>query len=302
VSIILALLIDRWWGEPPASIHPVVWMGHYLKRTGHGVPNYTPGMALFLGTLAWLVGAGLVAAVYGLAGLEFAKLPRWLDVILTALLLKPLFALRLLLQEVTAVEAALAQGLDCGRARLAHIVSRDTTNLDPDEIRESSLESLAENLSDSVIAPLFWFALFGLPGAAVYRFANTADAMWGYRGQWEWAGKFAARADDLLNLIPARMTAIGFLLLGPNRWRLLRRLPREAARTTSPNSGWPMGALALTLNVRLRKPQVYALNADGLSPSAADTSTALRRATLTAWVMAGLFAMAIELLPRAGYA
>jgi adenosylcobinamide-phosphate synthase len=302
VSIILALLIDRWWGEPPAPIHPVVWMGYYLKRIGRDLPNHTPAMALFCGTLGWLVGAGLVAAVYGLAGLELAMLPRWLDVILTALLLKPLFALRLLLREVTAVETALAQGLDCGRARLGHIVSRDTTTLDPDEIRESSLESLAENLSDSVIAPLLWFALFGLPGAAVYRFANTADAMWGYRGRWEWAGKFAARADDLLNLIPARMTAIALLLLGPNRWPLLWRLPREASRTTSPNSGWPMGALALTLNVRLRKPQLYALNAGGLSPSAADTSAALRRADATAWVVAGLIAVAMEFLPRAGYA
>lgn len=302
MSILLALLIDRCWGEPPASIHPVVWMGYYLKRIGHDLPNRRPGMALFLGAVGWVAGAGLVAAVYGLAGLELAKLPRGLAVILTALLLEPLFALRLLLKEVMDVEAALAQGLDCGRARLAHIVSRDTTNLDPDEIRESSLESLAENLSDSVIAPLFWFVLFGLPGAAVYRFANTADAMWGYRGRWEWAGKFAARADDLLNLIPARMTAIGLLLLGPNRWPLLWRLPREASRTTSPNSGWPMGALALALNVRLRKPQIYALNARGRSPSAADTRTALRRVEATAWVIAGLLAMACEFLPRAGHA
>jgi adenosylcobinamide-phosphate synthase len=297
----LALLIDRWWGEPPAPIHPVVWMGYYLKRIGRDLPNHTPGMAFIFGTLGWLVGAGLVAAAYAFAGLELAKLPGWLDVILTALLLKPLFALRLLLREVSAVETALAQSLDCGRARLAHIVSRDTTNLDPDEIRESSLESLAENLSDSVIAPLFWFALFGLAGIAVYRFANTADAMWGYRGPWEWAGKFAARADDLLNLIPARITAIALLLLGPNRWPLLWRLPREAARTSSPNSGWPMGALALTLNVRLRKPRIYALNAEGHSPSAADTSTALRRAEATAWILAGLIAIAMEFLPRGSH-
>jgi adenosylcobinamide-phosphate synthase len=302
VSIILALLIDRWCGEPPAPVHPVVWMGHYLKRIGQHLPNHGSSKAFFFGTIGWLMGAGLVAAVYGVAGFELAKLPRWLEVLLTALLLKPLFALRLLLREVTAVEAALAQGLGAGRARLAHIVSRDTTNLDPDEIRESSLESLGENLSDSVVAPLFWFVLFGLPGAAVYRFANTADAMWGYRGRWEWAGKFAARADDLLNLIPARLTAIGLLLLGRKRWSLLARLPREAARTTSPNSGWPMGALALALNVRLRKPGVYALNAEGLTPSAADISTALRRAEVTGWVFAGLFALITEFLPRVAHA
>jgi adenosylcobinamide-phosphate synthase len=177
-------------------------------------------------------------------------------------------------------------------------VSRDTAKLDTGEIRESALESLAENLSDSVVAPLFWFALFGLPGAAVYRFANTADAMWGYRGRWEWAGKFAARADDVLNFIPARMTAVALLLMGPGRISHLRQLPAEAARTASPNSGWPMGALALALNVRLRKPQVYALNASGTEPSAADTFVALRWAEMAAWVSAAVLAAGMLLIPR----
>lgn len=302
MSIILALLIDRCWGEPPARLHPVVWMGHYLKRAGKGLPDRGPKMAFFLGTAYWLAGAVLVAAAYGYAGLVLARLPLWLDVALTALLLKPLFALRMLLGEVAAVEQSLTQGIDSGRARLALIVSRDTTQLDSSEVRESALESLAENLSDSVIAPLFWFAIFGLPGAAVYRFANTADAMWGYRGHWEWAGKFAARIDDLLNLVPARITALGLLLAGPNRIAVLRRLPQEAARTASPNSGWPMGALALSLNVRLRKPRVYALNVNGSAPSAQDTAAALRRAEATAWVVALLLAIAAQYGSGAGYA
>jgi adenosylcobinamide-phosphate synthase len=203
---------------------------------------------------------------------------------------------------VAAVEQSLTQGIDSGRARLALIVSRDTTQLDSSEVRESALESLAENLSDSVIAPLFWFAIFGLPGAAVYRFANTADAMWGYRGRWEWAGKFAARTDDLLNLVPARITALGLLLAGPNRIAVLRRLPQEAARTASPNSGWPMGALALSLNVRLRKPRVYALNVNGSAPSAQDTATGLRRAEATAWIVALLLAIGVQYGSGAGYA
>jgi adenosylcobinamide-phosphate synthase len=302
VSIILALLIDRWWGEPPARLHPVVWMGHYLKRAGKGLPDRGPKMAFFLGTAYWLAGALLVAAAYGYAGFVLARLPVWLDVSLTALLLKPLFALRMLLGEVAAVEQSLTQGIDSGRTRLALIVSRDTTQLDSSEVRESALESLAENLSDSVIAPLFWFAIFGLPGAAVYRFANTADAMWGYRGRWEWAGKFAARTDDLLNLVPARITALGLLLAGPNRIAVLRRLPQEAARTASPNSGWPMGALALSLNVRLRKPRVYALNVNGSAPSAQDTATGLRRAEATAWIVALLLAIGVQYGSGAGYA
>jgi adenosylcobinamide-phosphate synthase len=302
MSVVLALLIDRWWGEPPARIHSVVWMGYYLKRAGAGLPDRAPAPALILGSLFWLIGAAAVAAVYGVAGFGLTKAPPWLGVILTAALLKPLLALRFLLREVDAVESSLAQGLECGRARLAHIVSRDTTELMTVEIRESALESLSENLSDSVVAPLFWFALFGLPGAAVYRFANTADAMWGYRGRWEWAGKFAARADDLLNLIPARLTAVSLILAGPNRLRSLARLPREAARTTSPNSGWPMGALALSLGIRLRKPNVYALNAGGSAASAADTVVALRRAEATAWVVSVVMAIGIECLPRLAHA
>ena len=302
MSIILALLIDRWWGEPPARLHPVVWMGHYLKRAGSGLADRGPQMAFFLGSACWLGGAVLVAAAYGYAGVMLARLPLWLDVPLTAVLLKPLFALRMLLAEVAAVEQSLSQSIDSGRARLALIVSRDTGQLDSSEVRESALESLAENLSDSVIAPLFWFAIFGLPGAAVYRFANTADAMWGYRGRWEWAGKFAARTDDLLNLVPARITALGLLLAGPNRMQVLRRLPREAARTSSPNSGWPMGALALSLNVRLRKPRVYALNVDGSVPSASDTAIGLRRAEATAWIVALLLALGVQYGSGAGYA
>jgi adenosylcobinamide-phosphate synthase len=302
VSIVLALLIDRWWGEPPARLHPVVWMGNYLKYAGKGLPDRGHTMAFILGTAYWLAGAALVAAAYAYAGILLARLPLWLDLLLTAVLLKPLFALRMLLGEVAAVEQALTQNIESGRARLALIVSRDTAQLDSSEVRESALESLAENLSDSVIAPLFWFAVFGLPGAAVYRFANTADAMWGYRGRWEWAGKFAARADDLLNLLPARITAVGLALAGPNRMTLLRRLPQEAARTTSPNSGWPMGALALSLNVRLRKPRVYALNANGSAPSAQDTATGLRRAETTAWILAILLAIGVQYGSGAGYA
>jgi adenosylcobinamide-phosphate synthase len=302
VSIVLALLIDRWWGEPPARLHPVVWMGNYLKCAGKGLPDRGPATAFFLGTAYWFAGAALVAAAYAYAGVMLARLPFWLDLLLTAVLLKPLFALRMLLGEVAAVEQSLTQNIESGRARLALIVSRDTARLDSSEVRESALESLAENLSDSVIAPLFWFAIFGLPGAAVYRFANTADAMWGYRGRWEWAGKFAARADDLLNLLPARITALGLLLAGPNRMALLRRLPQEAGRTASPNSGWPMGALALSLNVRLRKPGVYALNANGSAPSAQDAETGLHRVEITAWIVAILLAIAVQFGSGAGYA
>jgi adenosylcobinamide-phosphate synthase len=169
-------------------------------------------------------------------------------------------------------------------------VSRDTTQLSADEVRESALESLAENLSDSVVAPLFWFAVLGLPGAAVYRFANTADAMWGYRSEWEWAGKFAAWADDFLNLIPARLTAVALLAMRPGRWPTLAQ---EARRTPSPNSGWPMAAMAVLLGVRLGKPGVYTLNPQGAEPGPVAMRCGLRRAAGVGWGIGGLIAIAV---------
>ncbi|WP_342129256.1 adenosylcobinamide-phosphate synthase CbiB [Hydrogenophaga sp. OTU3427] len=286
-AVLFALALDRAFGEPPARWHPVVGMGHYLGRVGRRVSRAAgepprPWAEFGRGALGWCVGAAVVAALALAAAAAMAGLrPPW-QALLLGLLLKPLLAWRLLREEVGAVDAALAESLDAGRARLAWLVSRDVATLSEAQVRESAIESLAENLNDSVVAPLFWFALAGLPGAALYRFANTADAMWGYLGErqgrdWTWAGKWAARADDVLSWVPARLTA---LLLGPwGPWRRLRHLPREARRTPSPNSGWPMAAMALGLGLRLGKPGVYTLNAGGRAPERADTGRAIARAT-----------------------
>ena len=286
VAMLLALLVDRCWGEPPARWHPVVWMGRYLGALGPRVAPVwgTPAGTVrpfVLGALAWMVGALLVVAAALVALWLMGHGPVWLQALVTGLLLKPLLAWRMLREEVVAVEAALGESLAAGRERLGWLVSRDVAALDEALVRESAIESLAENLNDSVVAPLFWFAVAGLPGVALYRFANTADAMWGYRGErqgrdWTWAGKWAARADDVLSWLPARLTAVLLGFLGAFRgWRAL---PAQARRTPSPNSGWPMAAMALALNVRLGKPGVYALNTEGRSPQASDTARALQLA------------------------
>ncbi|MCL5965381.1 MAG: cobalamin biosynthesis protein, partial [Deinococcus sp.] len=174
------------------------------------------------------------------------RLPWPLETALLALLLKPLFAFRMLLEEVGAVETALQRSLEAGRLQLSRIVSRDTSALSEAQVREAALESLSENLADSLLAPLFWYVLLGLPGAALYRFANTADALWGYHGRWEWGGKWAAKADDLLSYLPARITGLFLLAIPLAREKIpWARLVREAHKTPSPNSGWPMAALAL---------------------------------------------------------
>lgn len=294
LAMLLALLVDRLFGEPPARLHPVVGMGQYLGFFGPRLTALPPGPAFIGGALAWLLGALLSAALA--LSLEMAlmqALRPWtslpgllLCALALGLLLKPLLAWRMLAEEVQAVEAALQQSLEAGRARLARLVSRDTGALSAAEVREAAIETLAENLNDSVVAPLFWFALAGLPGAALYRFANTADAMWGYRDEREWSGKFAARADDVLSWLPARLTGLLMMPL----WQLPRLL-REAGRTPSPNSGWPMAAMALTLGLSLGKPGVYRLNEAGAPPEPAHMAQALRRARLTLWRCSGLLVL-----------
>ena len=206
---LLALAIDWWLGEPPARWHPVVWMGTALHWGGERVAPLTPVVQDFrrfwLGALVWIALAAIVLIVSWWLQHLALTLIGWLALGMLALLLKPLLAWRMLHDEVLAVEVALGQSLPAGRAQLARLVSRDVSALTAVQVRESAIESLAENLNDSVVAPLFWFALLGLPGAALYRMANTADAMWGYPGMrsgryWQWAGKWAARADDVLSL------------------------------------------------------------------------------------------------------
>ncbi len=294
--LLLALWIDRLFGEPRPRLHPVVWMGGYLKACGSVAVRSPPAAAFVLGSLAWCLGAVVTGALaWGLqCGLlvvlarVFASPgfgPLAAAVLLAALaawLLKCMLSWRMLRSEVEAVEAALQQSLPAGRERLSWLVSRDTSHLSESEVRESAIESLAENLNDSVVAPIFWCVLLGLPGAAVYRFANTADAMWGYPGvykgqNWAWAGKWAARADDVLSWLPARLTAaLLALTAGGLAFKTLRR---ESGKTPSPNSGWPMAAMALALGVCLRKPGAYALNAAGRAPDAADTVLALNLAS-----------------------
>jgi adenosylcobinamide-phosphate synthase len=285
--IVLAAIADGLLGEPPARLHPVALMGRYLswagrRRTGR------PTTDLLGGTAAWLVGAAASGAAAAALERVARRSPAALGALLRAAGLWPLFSLRLLLEEVARVEGAQSRGPAAARCAVSRVVGRPVAGLPPAAVRSAALESLSENLSDSLVAPLLWSALLGLPGAAVYRFANTADAMWGHHGDLEWWGKPAARLDDLANLVPARATSL-LLAAGPVPLGALRR---EAARTSSPNAGWPMAALALRLGVRLEKVGHHRLNGSGRPPAAADTGRALRlvaaRAGLAVALLGGL--------------
>jgi adenosylcobinamide-phosphate synthase len=310
LAVLVALAVDRIWGEPAVRWHPVVWMGAYLGWAGQHIAPLVPlsssaqatqamgshqRHAFWRGALAWSAGALGVWLLGWAAAWLLSAATGWLQAVLLGLLLKPMLAWRMLRDEVVAVEVALDPALGgslaAGRARLAWLVSREVSALTKDQVRESAIETLAENLNDSVVAPLFWFAVAGLPGAALYRFANTADAMWGYRGarqgrDWTWAGKWAARADDGLSWLPARLTAGLLALVCDRLW--WRELGAQARQTPSPNSGWPMAAMALALDVRLGKPGVYQLNPSGRNPQAADTARALRLSGRVVGLLAAL--------------
>ncbi len=301
--MVVAMAVDRWWGEPPTWLHPVVGMGVMLDRLGRWAAPWasTPDAGRWgpwwRGALGWCAGAVAVAGLAALLTAWIASWPGWAQMLVMGLLLKSLLAWRMLREEVLAVEHSLNVSLDAGRAQLARLVSRDVSGLDEAGVREAALSTLAENLNDSVVAPLFWFAVAGLPAAALYRWANTADAMWGYRGArhgrvWTWAGQWAARADDVLSWLPARITA-ALMWMVARGWRTSRWsvLQAEAAHTPSPNGGWPMGALALLLPVRLGKAGVYVLNAGAARPQPMHVQAAVtmcgRAAACGLWLLAG---------------
>ena len=192
--------------------------------------------------------------------------------------LSTLLALRGLREAVQGVREALDAGeLDAARALAARdLVSRETAELDAGELSGAAIQSLAENLSDSVVAPLLAYAVGGLPAAAAYRALNTADAMWGYRTpELLHRGWASARADDLVNLVPARLTALLIAALAPRPREALQVALRDHALAPSPNGGWPMAAMAGGLGVRLVKRDSYAFNAGAPAPTTADIGRAL---------------------------
>jgi adenosylcobinamide-phosphate synthase len=261
------VLADVALGEPPAAVHPTVWIGHFIsagrRRLGH--QGLVGGAAVALGAAALAGGMGVML------DMVIGDRP-----VARGLALKPALALRALLEAGAVVERALEAGdLALARQLLAtHLVSRDTGALSAADVAGAAISSLAENLNDSMIAPLVAFRVGGLGGAYAYRAINTADAMLGYRTpELEWFGKTAARLDDVVNWVPARLSAALIAVVGRGGMRVALA---DAWRTPSPNGGWPMAAMAGALGVVLRKPGVYTLNAGGREPIAADIGRARR--------------------------
>lgn len=249
--LIGALLLDAVFGEPrllwQKVPHPAVLMGKAIgwadSEFNDGINRKSKGIIVVVGLVlaAWVLGAAIAA--FG-----------WLPQMLVAAIL---LAQRSLVDHVQAVGNALRLSVGEGRLMVARIVSRDTKDMDQSAVARSAIESGAENLSDGVIAPAFWFLILGLPGLLIYKIVNTADSMIGYRTErhkeFGWA---AARLDDLLNWVPARLTALLIAVAhhGLPNWRAIRS---DAQLHRSPNAGWPESAMARALHVALAGPRSY---------------------------------------------
>jgi adenosylcobinamide-phosphate synthase len=290
-----ALVLDLTVGEPPNALHPVVWMGRLQRRLRRRAPR-APAAAFAYGCMMALAGP----LVFGLGSWALIHALRPLlplQIAVEIYLLKSALALRALGAAALLVARALAAGdLTTARLGLRSLVSRDTAALSSPLLAAAAVESVAENSSDSVVAPLCFFVVLGVPGALAYRACNTLDAMIGYHGETEWLGKAAARLDDALNLVPARLTAallvVASALGGASAGGAMRIWWRDGGATESPNAGRPMAAMAGALNVRLEKVGHYRLGDGGAAPGQGEIARAVALMYLACGLAAALAALA----------
>nr|WP_233285280.1 adenosylcobinamide-phosphate synthase CbiB [Bradyrhizobium acaciae] len=305
----VAMALDALIGWPPALFarigHPVTWLGrliNLLDRSWNRDAD-APSFRRMAGVAAAIMVIALATAI-GWA-VQSVLASGWVRVGLVGVLAWPLVALRSLHDHVDAVADPLVSGdITAARSAVAQIVGRDPATLDDAGIARATIESLAENASDGIVAPVFWGALFGLPGILGYKAINTLDSMIGHRTKRHEAfGWAAARIDDLANLVPARLTGLLFVLLAPNRSRAWSCMLHDAHRHRSPNGGWPEAAMAGALGVRLSGPRIYHgsvadepwLNEGARDPAAADVLAGLKLYRRAMMLLAGVF-VALALL------
>ena len=276
-SLLIGWLLDLFFGDPQKLPHPVVWFGNMIASCEHSLNKGSHrklkgaltaiSLILFVFALVWMLRKILgIFALFIFDGTreQVYQIPILLY-IFDAIAIFYCLAGTTLIREVREVFLALDRSLEEGRKQVARIVGRDTSELSAQEVRTAALETLAENLSDGVIAPLFWLAILGTPGMLAYKMVNTLDSMIGYKtDRYRDFGCWAAHIDDIANYIPARLTALLMLLFSPpklggvrgglNRLKFVRKYARNHS---SPNSGYPESALAAILNCRFGGPHYY---------------------------------------------
>lgn len=255
LSLLVGWLLDLFLGDPAWLPHPVVGFGKMIAFGEHGLNKGRRRKAK-----GALMAVLLIVAVFVLVWLiryNLGAVNLWLAMSFDTLCIFFCLAGTTLIREVREVFRAVDRSLEEGRTQVARIVGRDTSELSAQEVRTAALETLAENLSDGVIAPLFWLALLGTPGMLAYKMVNTLDSMMGYKTErYKDFGCWAARIDDVANFIPARLTAL-LMVLVAGKPHLVRFVWHNGRRHASPNSGYPEAALAAILNCRFGGPHTY---------------------------------------------
>ncbi len=292
--LLLAFAMDILFGEPPGAVHPVVWMGHGIKYL-KDLPVQNRSV---LGILIVVVmtGASLLAGILIMLGASL--IPETAALLVMAYFLKSTFSIRMLLTTSRGIIDRMHSGniIEAQEALMA-LVSRDTTQLDEHQVASAVIESISENFVDSILSPILFYLILGLPGALAYKAVNTLDSMVGYRNkEFIELGRPSARLDDMLNWIPARLSLLligaAALITGSSKGAVNICL-RDNNLTTSPNSGWPMAAASGALGVKLEKPEHYVLGKEFRLPEAVDVERAVRLVGTAAFV---LFAWGIGVL------
>lgn len=255
LPFILGYILDLLLGDPSYLPHPVVGFGKVIswgeKKLNRGGMKILKGAFFSLS----LILLSFIFMFYLLKG--FCAVHPYLSMAFSAIMIFYCLAGTTLIREVRQVFSALDISVEKGRRQIARIVGRDTSGLSPQQIRKAALETLSENLSDGVIAPMFWFMLLGVPGMFAYKMINTLDSMLGYKNeQYKEFGCWSARIDDVANYIPARLTAF-LMIASTGRFGLLSFVGKYGRQHASPNSGYPEAALAGILDCRFGGPNVY---------------------------------------------
>ena len=255
IALLIGWVLDLFAGDPARLPHPVVWFGKAIAACEHSLNKGRRRMLKGALTSVTLV-LTTFAATYFLRQ-QLCLVSDLLCMVVDAILIFYCLAGTTLIREVRQVFLAVDRSLEAGRTQVARIVGRDTSQLSAQEVRTAALETLAENLSDGVIAPLFWLALLGVPGMLAYKMVNTLDSMIGYKTErYRDYGCWAAHIDDVANYIPARLTAF-LMVIATGRLSLWRFVWRNGRRHASPNSGYPEAALAGILDCRFGGPHYY---------------------------------------------
>jgi adenosylcobinamide-phosphate synthase len=292
----LSLLVDRVTGDPHTRYHPVAVLGAFIGWWGRP-DRFSASYQKIAGVAGWF----LTVTIFALPFFLFERFAAWyLYLLIGPYLLKICLSRRSLEEHTREVIDAAGENPEGARESVARMVSRDTGELSGEQVLSAAYESMAENLVDSIISPLFYFSIFGLAGAAVFRAANTMDAMLGYRDERIRIGWWSARADDLLNLVPARIT--GLLLLGyfaaKGRFRpAYTAMIRDAQKRPGINGGIPMAVIAGGVGVRFEKPGVYTIGEGerSLREGGPEVVRAVRATTLLFAFLAGITLVLLQL-------